>query len=149
MMSKIVVSTCLVVGLIITLYFTRANPVLYAYRESGDPRGEPKWSILHPFRDKSPERVAEATLSRISNGETLEALAGVAFTARARDNICAREVQYQMTGWKLLGREDTAGQVRLYFGVDRNQSERFDSPVWLTIKRTPMGWKVTGYESWY
>lgn len=150
MRAKMAITLLAIGGLVlIMLYVGRSRPVLYAYREPGDPRGEPSWSILNPFRDRAPERRAELVLDELRRGEYDPLLAALSESAALKADIRAKEMEHRITAWKLVGRQDSPEKVRLFYRSARNQSQRLDSPVWVTVKPTPEGWKVIGFESWY
>ncbi len=147
----VVALVLLVMGILLALFLTRSRPVLFAFREPGDPLGEPHWSILHPFRDRTPERVAGAILLDLKRGEYREALSRIHKSDAIKSEIESKEVKHRLKSWKLIDRQDSLGEVRLSYLTARGESSRLDSPLWITIVQSEYqdGWRVADFESWY
>jgi hypothetical protein len=133
----------------LTLYLLRTRPVLFAYKEAGDPRKEPSWSIFNPFRDRAPERAAEELLQGLSRGYLKAAFAATAMSTPDRQHASEEEALRPLVKWQLVGRIDDSSQVRLTFRTARAGSSGLDAPVWMTLKRKRAQWQVVAFEAWY
>ncbi len=145
-----VVSLSLVFLALVALYLTRSRAVLFELNEAGDPLG-PAWSILHPFRDRAPERAANALLRDLKCGDVASALSTVPLPDDAKEAIQAKELQHPLRSWTLISRSDTANRVELSFMAARGESADRDSPLWVTVVQTATNrrWEVQSFESWY
>jgi len=139
----------MVVIVVLSLLAARSRPVVYALTESGDPVREPIWSLFNPFRDRAPERVAEAVLSDLERSEYAEALSQIDAPGATRSEIAEREKEYHLRSWKLLNRRDDGATTRLFYRTARGNASSFDSPLWVSVQRRRDGWKVTRFEAWY
>lgn len=133
----------------IVLFLTRSRPMVFGYHESGDPKKEPYWSIFNPFRDKAPELAGQALLVQIAQGQCPSVLAALQISDQTKTDTCGSEAKYPLRTWELIGRKDSVEQVRLYYRASRGDASKLTSPVWLTLRKTPMGWMLERYEAWY
>lgn len=125
------------------------NPVVFEIHESGDPVGEPAWSMMNPIRNRSPERASEAMPDDLKRGADDEAFSRVALSAEQAEEMKESERTYRIREWDLVGRTDRNDTSRLFYRVARGKSKETDSPVWITVKRVKHKWVVTDYEAWY
>jgi len=134
------------------LYVTRSKVLLYEFVEEDGVSGLPIWALLHPLRDRSPERSAEKILQALQEGRVEEALSRFPWPdADRRSAIRAEEAYYPIQAWKLVSRVDSPGAVKLYYSVTRRESgaseEFFSSPVWITLERsvTDVDWRAAKF----
>jgi hypothetical protein len=142
----------LCIGLLasVVLFLMREHPVIYAYRESGNPTGDAAWAVLNPFRDRAPEQVSESLLGSLQGGGGVTALKGVRnLPADKVSELAQREIEHQITGWKLISREDTQGSVRLLYRTARGTSSGMESPVWITVQFRQGKWELIDFNAWY
>lgn len=141
----------LLVGLLLGLFLTRSRSVLFAFREPGDPLEEPFWTIFHPFRDRAPERAAEAILHDLKRGDYREALSRIHMSDTIKAEIQSEEVEFKLRSWELMNRQDSPGEVRLFYFTARDESSELHSPLWITVTQSELhnGWQVTNFEAWY
>lgn len=147
----------IVIGLAIGgLYATRSKVVLYEFVEEDSVSGLPNWAILHPLRDRSPERFAEPILRALQEGNVEEALSRFPWSDPARKlDIKNREAHHPLQAWRLVSRVDSRGTVELYYSVTRRSepgsTELFSSPVWITLERSASdaAWKPVSFRLYY
>jgi hypothetical protein len=132
------IAIVVVVLLLVLAYLlvTSSDPALFSYVEPGDPTGEPVWIILHPLRDRAPERVAAAVLNDLRDSRVEEASRRLrdprAFSAETR----ARERQHPLRSWRLVNRLDSPDTVRLSYMCARGDSSDRHSPLWITLVKS-------------
>ena len=149
-LKVLVFVAALMVGITAHLYASRSNPVLYRYLLQGDPVGEPEFAIFNPFRDRSPERTAEAFLEHLRAGNCAEVITGLNNTPDYNQEICGRESNYPLVAWRLENRTGDAARVRMYYEVQRKTYRpAFQGQLWVTVERRGGNWQVSQYESWY
>ena len=143
------VAVLLVIGALACLFVRRSRPVVWSYRELGDPSGEPSRAFFNPFRDRSPERVAGSLLRCVSRGETQKAIAQVG-RAGARDEVVALTSHVRLRSWRLANRTDSPGSVELFYWTRWGTSSSWDTPVWVSVQRSlgVVPWRVVGFRSW-
>jgi len=140
--KELILWTLLALALIIGgLYATRSKVLLYEFVEEDSVSGLPIWALLHPLRDRSPERSAEKILQALQEGRVDEALSRFSWpNADRKSAIMAEEAYYPIQSWKLISRVESPGAVELYYSVTRRESgaeeEIFSSPVWITLERS-------------
>jgi len=121
------------------LYATRSNVLLYELVEEDSVSGLPIWTLLHPLRDRSPERSAEEILRILQSGRIEEALSKFPWkSADRKSGIMAEEAYHPIQSWKLVSRVDSPGTVELYYSVSRHSKSGkvFSSPMWITLERS-------------
>jgi len=131
------------------LYRVRSTPVVFSWREDGDPTGEPHWSFFNPFRNKDVECFAETLLSFLKNRNFEQAFLRMTLPDDVKDRLLEQEREHPPLSWILVSRRDSAVGARLHYRVARTETERYTSPLWMTLERTADGYQVTDYESWY
>lgn len=146
---RVGIAALLLVIALALAWYAKGRTVLFALYDTGDPRKEPVWSILNPIRNRGPERTAAAFLAELRQGQADQAFRHLHVRSDAMAQARLKESQYPVQRWKLLDRRDSNEGVKLYYLVLRASSKEFDSPIWLTVQRTPIGWEVTEFESWY
>jgi len=140
--KSVILWTVVTIGLIVgALYATRSKILLYEFTEEDSVSGLPIWALLHPLRDRSPERSAERILKTLQEGRIEEALSQFKWSSPARKNdLMSREASYPVQAWKLISRADSLGTAELYYSVTRwdapGSKELFSSPVWITMVRS-------------
>ncbi len=132
--------------LVLCLFFwgvlSLGNPMLISWEKPVTKWGEPRWCLLNPFRDKTPEELTEQMLSKLSKGEVHE------FQKLAGDNFLLFEKENSIREWRLASRRDKEGQVVLFYLVSRDGLKNL-SPVWITVDKNNSGWSVSKYNAVY
>ena len=145
----------LVVGLTVTattvaLYAMRSRPVVWRPNEhEAKSIGGTSRSILNPFRDREPERPAEAFLNMLRANDCDKVLATVPFDQEYRSYICGKEGEHRLSSWRMTDREDTPEKVKMFYWSRREESDGVEAPLWVTVEKQAAGWQVTGHECWY
>jgi len=142
--------SCVAILLVVWLYVTRGQPVVYAFREEGSPTGDPIWVLMNPFRDHAPEKVAESLLRSIQEGKVALALQVVrGLTPEKIQELSERENKHPINRWRLVGRHDNHVAVRLAYRASRGGFESAHSPVWITVQKIDGLWEPIRFEAWY
>lgn len=153
----LIIWTALIIGLAIgTLYATRSKVLLYELVEDDSVSGLPIWALLHPLRDRAPERNAEEILWILQEGRIEEALSQFSWSSEDRKrDLMKREASHPAQSWKLISRVDSAATAKLYYSVTRHvapgSKELFSSPVWITLEhsKSDPGWKPVRFSAIY
>ena len=139
----------LVLALAAYLYYQRSRSELYRYVEAGNPVKEPAFSIFNPFRDRSPERNAEAFLEVIKAGECERTMLALPDTPEHREEVCEREKASPLVSWRLTNRSDESQKSKMYYRVKRNGYDGYQGQLWVTVEKHGPDWQVTQYECFY
>jgi hypothetical protein len=133
-------------------YIFRSNPVLFhLFADTncacGDYQEELSGLVLfNPFRDRSPEAVADNFLEQAREGKcaanTPEAAALCAYTLE----------NHRVAAWRLANRQDKLHRVSLYYkltklGEENDSRYRFTGEGLVEVVNTNDGWKVAFYSS--
>jgi len=153
----LIVCFLIVIGLVIGgLYATRSKVLLYEFVEQDSVSGLPLWALLHPLRDRSPERFAEPILQDLQEDRVEEALSRFPWSDEGRKSgIIAEEAIHPIQSWKLISRVDSPGKVELYYSVSRRKrpdsEEFFSAPVWIALERSVSDatWKAVSFRVYY
>ena len=131
------------------LYHQRSTAVLYRYVEAGDPVKEPAFAIFNPFRDRSPERSAEAFLTATRAGQCAQAMSPLVASSQHKQEVCEREQRYPLVDWRLANRTDQPDRTRMYYRAARTAYEGYEGQLWVTLEKSGEDWKVVQYECFY
>jgi hypothetical protein len=139
----------MVIAIIIGLYLTRSEPVVYRFVEARVPSDPPIVSIFNPFRDRSPEKCAEAFLELMKVGECEQAMAGLAIDSKYRQYVCEQEIANNLMEWNLKDRNDHPEKVKMRYLVKRHSYTDAKGQLWVIVEKHNSHWQVTNYECWY
>ena len=103
------------------------------------PRG---YAIMNPFRDRTPERVAERCLAEIAAGR-FDCAPGV------DAHIIETERRFPIRRWRLARREDTPGGSRLAYCVSRGNGYLDEEEAWIVLNGSGRRARVTEYSAVY
>lgn len=145
----LVFAGALLVGITAYLYFSRSDPIVYRYGIKGNPVNEPEFTIFNPFRDRSPESTAAAFLEQMRAGNCPEAVAVLSQTPDYNQELCEKESDSPLTGWRLKNRSDDAAKVRMYYRAHRKNYQGYQGQLWVTVERRGSNWQVSKYECFY
>ena len=129
------------------VYSKRSKPVLYSYVEKGNPVKEPVFAVFNPFRDRSPERSAEAFLENMKLGLCEREMVFV--SPQHNQEVCEREKDSPLSAWRMVNRSDQDETVRMYYEVSRKTSDGYQGQLWVSLARQGADWKVTRYDCSY
>lgn len=148
-LKVLIFAAALMLGIATYLYSVRSTPVLYRHILKGNPVKEPDFTIFNPFRDRSPERSAEAFLELMKASQCEQAMSVLPDTPEYRQEICEREKESPLMSWQLTNRNDEPQKVRMYYWVKRQTYSGYQGQLWITVEKGGEQWQVTRYESWY
>ena len=143
------VLVALLVMLAAYVYYQRSKPLLYSYVEKGNPVKEPVFAIFNPFRDRSPERSAEAFLENMRAGQCERAMVGVFGSPEHNQEVCRLEKGSPLSSWRMMNRTDQDEMVRMYYEVSRTTYDGHQGQLWVSLARHGADWKVTRYDCYY
>ena len=139
-----------IVASVTVLIATSSRPVLYSFSEEGDPVKEPFVAIFNLFRDKSPERAAEALLNDLKHAKYNTVLALV-----DDPDMKALITMFQRCGrlhsWGMRNRQDSERTSRLFYWITWGESGSWDDgPLWVIVHHDDKqdAWKVVECKSW-
>lgn len=144
-----IVALISLLAFVIGLFVMASHSVLYRYFETGNPVREPAITIFNPFRDRTPERQAEAFLTRLQTGDCQSAFAELSHGTDYKQRVCEKEKENALTSWRLRNRTDNADAVRLYYIVGRTKYHNTSGSVWITVVKQGEEWGVTTFETFY
>jgi hypothetical protein len=142
------ISAIAVMLITVALYLMRSRSVLYAGDIAGDPVGESSFSIFNPFRDRSPEHVAETFLELMKGGQCEQAMAALPAEQEYRQYICESEKKYPLMSWTLKNRKDEPQKVKMFYWYWPEGSESHDR-LWVVAEKCGEQWQITSYERYY
>lgn len=150
-LRKMLISAILIVLPVVGLGFlwllTTSKPVVWSFRESGDPSGEPHFAVFNPFREKRSEAEAEKVLNLLKNGNCQKAVQYLDNGDHAE--LCKKESLYPLEDWKLSNRNDVEGHVKLFYRVKRASLSDYSGQLWINLEETANGWRVRDIEAVY
>jgi hypothetical protein len=127
-----------------------SHPVLFESSLFADSISDPPLTIMNPFRDKEPEKVANAFLMRLRSEEPASLLRRIIEQDAEFEHICQREREYRLKTWPDFTRKDSAEGVHLIYWPHReNYIDGFAPMVFLTIARVGGKLKVVSYSAGY
>jgi len=128
------------------LALTRSErPVLFRFHTGAGAVRPRAYCVLNPFRERGPERAAEAVLELMREGKP-EVVAPFVAASR-RDHILARETQYRVLSWRLCRRTDDSEGTALGYWV-RRKGYAGEEEVFFDVLNS-RGWEVTSYNAIY
>ena len=131
------------------LYLMRSRAVLYRASSIPDGTGEPAFCVFNPFRDREPERSADAFLTSLKELRCTESVAKLPLTEDQRLYICEKEAEHVLESWRLENREDSLTKTRLFYWHWRKDYGESHERLWITVEKVSDKWQVTDFECWY
>jgi hypothetical protein len=116
------------------LLATRSRPGVYAFIESGDPVQEPVFSVLNPFRDRAPERAANAILEDLKRNDYAAAMSRISDPTALNAERLDRERENRLRSWRLMNRTDRDATTKLFYWTERGKPGEHDLPLWITSR---------------
>ena len=95
-------------------------------------------TLLNPLRSRGPEQMGERFLRAASSGQC---------SSDATEELCRYVMKRPLpsTEWHLVNRRDTGDDVRLFYRVGKQRSDRECLICEVHVQRTGAIWKTTGY----
>ncbi len=150
--SSYAVRTCAIVGIaaaIGALLAIRSGPTLLrAFGDTGCACGDyhakvTGLTILNPFRDRSPEIIANDFLADLRANK-----------CSASQKLCGYALpEHRISDWRLVGREDTRGLVALFFKLTKYHAPGLGYDMTgegtIQLRQDARGWRVVFYSSYF
>jgi hypothetical protein len=106
---------------------------------------------LNPFRDKSPEIIAEKHLEALRKGD-VESIRTFINRPENVDAILDSEKKWPILSWRIGGRRDRPGETELMLWVTRGggySKDGYEENVLFGIKQSGNGWSLNTYFAIY
>ena len=117
------------------------RPVLLSLSDPSELSGNPMLVVMNPFRDRAPERAADAMLQALRENPA-QALAGYSdISAR----IIEKEREYRIRDWRIAGRTDAPAMVTLVYQPLRDPGNHVGQPIVLQVSKQGSQWRVTDF----
>jgi hypothetical protein len=135
------------------LYSTRSRAVIYSF--SPDPAmARPRnYCLLNPFRDKSPEIIAEKYLKALRTGDVESIQPFLLQLSRDEvDHILDNEKKWSIRSWRIGERHDRPGETELMYWVMRGggySKDGHEEEVRFWIKHSGSDWRLNSYNAIY
>lgn len=111
------------------------------------------YCLLNPFRDRSPEKLAEQYLDQMKDGSAEAVLSKMKFDSEmARMTIWKIENEQPPRKWLLQSRKDQSQTSTLIYAVSRGADELQDcgnADVTFRFEKRPDGWVLISYSAIY
>jgi len=105
--------------------------------------------VMDPFRDRSPEGVADSFLEQLKAGKVAVLAPTVTRPSQKRHTIEA-ETKWPITAWRIGRREDSDAEVEIMYWVKRGNGysrDGLEEEAYVTVDRR--NGRVTRYEAIY
>lgn len=137
----------LIVASAIFLYVTRSKSVVL--RIPPDDTIRPRYHcLLNPFRDKTPEELAELILNKLRDGQ-VEAISPYIGESKI---FLEKESQWPVESWRVGNREDKTDKTEIMYWVKRGNGyfrEGYEEEVMFEVGWTEGSWKVKSFSAIY
>jgi hypothetical protein len=133
------------------LYSTRSRAVIYSFSPDPDALRPRNYCLLNPFRDKSPEIIAEAYLKRLRAGD-FDSIRPLIHTREEADRILENEKKWPIQSWRIGVCHERPGETELMCWVTRGggySTDGVEEEVRFWIKHSGTGWTVNSYSAIY
>src|SRR5262245_2145673 len=136
------------------LYSTRSRPVIFSFSPDPDMVRPRNYCLLNPFRDKSPEIIAEKHLEALRRGDVESIRPFLHYDQDDQEHvhhILDNEKKWPIRSWRIGERQDRPGETELMFWVIRggDYSKYGEEEVRLWIKQSGSGWSLNSYNAIY
>jgi hypothetical protein len=152
---RLSLSTAILLGVSAALlYFTRSRPVILSFSPDPTMVRPRNYCLLNPFRDKSPEIVAEKYLKGLRDGdvESIRPFLPAHYAQENAHRIPDNEQKWPIRSWRIGERVDRPGATELMFWVQRGggySKDGDEEEVRLWIKRSGSVWGLETYNAIY
>src|SRR5262245_51130362 len=133
------------------LYSTRSRAVIYSFSPDPDAVRPRTYCLMNPFRDKSPEIIAEKYLRGLRAGD-VESFRPFFHAREEADRILDNEKKWPIRSWRIGARHDRPGETELMYWVTRGggySKDGIEEEVRFWIKHSGSGWSVNSYSAIY
>jgi hypothetical protein len=133
------------------LYSTRSRPVIFSFSPDPTMVRPRNYCLLNPFRDKSPEIIAEKYLEDLRRGN-VESIRPFLSGQERIQHILDNEKKWSILSWRIGERRDRPGETELMFWVTRGGGYfkvGYEEEVRLWIKQSGSGWGLNTFTAIY
>ena len=141
----------IVVGVIAAAMLARRRPVLLSISPDPTMVRPRNYCLMNPFRDRSPERVAEEFINQLRTGH-VSVLTPAIPDSTAREHFSDREMKWPIAAWRIGDRKDLGGRVDLMYWVKRGNGyapEGSEEEIYITVDRSITPARVTAFSAIY
>jgi hypothetical protein len=134
------------------LYSTRSRPVIFSFSPDPAMVRPRNYCLLNPFRDKSPEIIAEKHLEALRRGDVESIRPFLDYDQEHVHHILDSEKKWPIQSWRIGERRDRLGETELMFWVKRGgdySKDGSEEEVRLWIKQSGSGWSLNSYNAIY
>ena len=133
------------------LYSNHSRPVIFSLSPDPAMLRPRNYCFLNPFRDKSPEIIAEKQLEAMRRGD-VESIRPFLHAQEDVHRILDSEKKWPIRSWRIGERRDRPGETELMFWVIRGRGyskDGYEEEVRLWIKQSGSGWSLNSYNAIY
>ena len=137
------------------LYSNRSRPVIFSFSPDPAMVRPRNYCLLNPFRDKSPEIIAEKHLEALRSGDVGSIRPFLHYDRDDQEHvnhILDNEKKWPIRSWRIGERQDRQGETELMFWVIRGgdySKDGEEEEVRLWIKQSGGGWRLNSYGAIY
>jgi len=136
-------------------WLSNQGPVLARSEERDSLTHMPLSITMNPLRDRTIERIANAFIAQMRDGNCRQLLAAWEkdYRKKRADFICASESQHPLISWQIVEWEDAPPLVILHYKGQRYSTAAQDATYKdlfsVTEEKKDNGWVVTKYDALY
>jgi hypothetical protein len=137
------------------LYSNRSRPIIFSFSPDPAMLRPRNYCLLNPFRDKSPEIIAEKHLEALRRGDVESIRPFLHYDQDDHEyvrHILDNEKKWPIRSWRIGERQDRPGETELMFWVIRGggySKNGEEEEVRLWIKQSGRGWSLNSYNAIY
>jgi hypothetical protein len=134
------------------LYSNRSRPIIFSFSPDPAMLRPRNYCLLNPFRDKSPEIIAEKHLEALRRGDVESIRPFLNHDQEDVHRILDNEKKWPIRSWRIGERRDRTGETELMFWVTRGggySKDGDEEEVRLRIKQSGSSWSLNSYNAIY
>jgi hypothetical protein len=134
------------------LYSIRSRPVIFCFPTDPTIIRPRTYCLMNPFRDKSPEIIAENYLEALRKGDVESIRPFINGPEEDVSAILGIEKKWPILSWRIGDRRDRPGEAKLMFWVRRGggySKDGIEENVSLWFKQSGNGWNLNAYSAIY
>jgi hypothetical protein len=150
---RLSLSIGVLLGVSATLFYStrRSRPVIFSFSPDPTILRPRTYCLLNPFRDKSPEIIAEKYLKSLRDGD-VESILPFIHGQEDVPRIIDSEKKWPIRSWRIGERRERPGETELMFWVTRGRGyskDGYEEEVRLWIRQSGSGWSLNSYNAIY